>query len=97
VGQILVPAGTEGVKVGTVIATMAGEGGEAAPSMPAAAPEPAPAPAPAPVAIASAPAPAPSVATDPAIPAGTEFVKLTVREALRDAMAEEMRATGVCS
>ncbi|MCH4150527.1 MAG: pyruvate dehydrogenase complex E1 component subunit beta [Sphingobium sp.] len=94
VGQILVPAGTEGVKVGTVIATMAGEGGEAAPSMPAAAPEPAPAPAPAPVAIASAPAPAPSVATDPAIPAGTEFVKLTVREALRDAMAEEMRADG---
>jgi pyruvate dehydrogenase E1 component beta subunit len=94
VGQILVPAGTEGVKVGTVIATMAGEGGEAAPSMPAAAPEPAPAPAPAPVAIASAPAPAPSVATDPAIPAGTEFVKLTVREALRDAMAEEMRRDG---
>ncbi len=30
--------------------------------------------------------------TDPAIPAGTEMVKVTVREALRDAMAEEMRA-----
>ena len=29
---------------------------------------------------------------DPAIPAGTEMVKQTVREALRDAMAEEMRA-----
>ena len=29
---------------------------------------------------------------DPAVPAGTEMVKLTVREALRDAMAEEMRA-----
>ena len=29
---------------------------------------------------------------DPAIPAGTEMVKTTVREALRDAMAEEMRA-----
>src|SRR3546814_6375913 len=28
---------------------------------------------------------------DPAIPEGTEFVKTTVREALRDAMAEEMR------
>ena len=28
---------------------------------------------------------------DPAIPAGTEMVKTTVREALRDAMAEEMR------
>ncbi|VXC46835.1 Pyruvate dehydrogenase E1 component subunit beta [Sphingomonas sp. T1] len=29
--------------------------------------------------------------TDPAIPEGTEMVKTTVREALRDAMAEEMR------
>ena len=29
---------------------------------------------------------------DPAVPEGTEMVKLTVREALRDAMAEEMRA-----
>ena len=28
---------------------------------------------------------------DPAIPAGTEMVKTTLREALRDAMAEEMR------
>ena len=29
---------------------------------------------------------------DPAVPAGTEMVRLTLREALRDAMAEEMRA-----
>src|SRR3546814_17963593 len=29
---------------------------------------------------------------DPEIPAGTEMIKMTVREALRDAMAEEMRA-----
>ena len=29
---------------------------------------------------------------DPAVPQGTEMVKITVREALRDAMAEEMRA-----
>ncbi|WP_267380725.1 MULTISPECIES: pyruvate dehydrogenase complex E1 component subunit beta [unclassified Sphingomonas] len=29
--------------------------------------------------------------SDPAIPAGTEMVKITLREALRDAMAEEMR------
>jgi pyruvate dehydrogenase E1 component beta subunit len=28
---------------------------------------------------------------DPAVPAGTEMVKITLREALRDAMAEEMR------
>jgi pyruvate dehydrogenase E1 component beta subunit len=37
------------------------------------------------------PAPSPTVPNDPAIPAGTEFVTMTVREALRDAMAEEMR------
>ncbi len=36
-------------------------------------------------------APAAQVAADPIIPAGTEMVATTVREALRDAMAEEMR------
>ena len=36
-------------------------------------------------------APAVQVADDPDIPAGTEMVTMTVREALRDAMAEEMR------
>jgi len=35
---------------------------------------------------------APRVAADPEVPEGTKMVKLTVREALRDAMAEEMRA-----
>ena len=55
--------------------------------------EPAPAPAPtAPV----PPAPPPhgaavEVAAEPDVPAGTEMVTMTVREALRDAMAEEMR------
>ena len=85
IGAILVPAGTEHVKVGTVIATMAGEGGEAV-SAPVAA-------APAPVTAAPVAAPAePKAAVDPAIPAGTDYAKMTVREALRDAMAEEMRA-----
>lgn len=37
-------------------------------------------------------APKADVAADPDIPAGTEMVPTTVREALRDAMAEEMRA-----
>jgi len=36
-------------------------------------------------------APAPAIAADPDVPAGTEMVTMTVREALRDAMAEEMR------
>ena len=53
-------------------------------------PAPQQAPAVAPPPAASAPAPL-VVANDPAIPAGTEFVTMTVREALRDAMAEEMR------
>ncbi|MGQ3100551.1 MAG: pyruvate dehydrogenase complex E1 component subunit beta [Sphingopyxis solisilvae] len=94
IGQILVAEGTDNVKVGTVIATITGEGEEAA------APAPASAPAEEPKAEAPTPAPAPAAekpvaterASDPAIPEGTAMVKLTVREALRDAMAEEMRA-----
>ncbi len=109
VAKILVAEGTDNVKVGTVIAMIAGEGEDASAAQ-------APAPAEAPRAEApaqeqkaaesEAPAEpkkadsgtrqlasdkAASVA-DPAIPAGTEMVKMTVREALRDAMAEEMRA-----
>jgi pyruvate dehydrogenase E1 component beta subunit len=98
IAQILVPEGTDNVKVGTVIATISGEGEEAAPApapapAPAAAPAPAEAPAPAATPAPAAEKPAPAVrAADPSIPAGTAMVKLTVREALRDAMAEEMRA-----
>jgi pyruvate dehydrogenase E1 component beta subunit len=89
--KILVPAGTEDVAVGAVIALIAGEGEAAAPA-PAAVPEPAPAPTPAPAAPkAEKPAAAAAPAADPAIPAGTSLVSTTVREALRDAMAEEMR------
>jgi len=57
-------------------------------------PKPAPqtARAPATPAPAAAPAPAaPPAAAEPDIPEGTEMVTMTVREALRDAMAEEMR------
>jgi pyruvate dehydrogenase E1 component beta subunit len=50
------------------------------------------APAPATPAPAAAPAPAtPQAPAEPDIPEGTEMVTMTVREALRDAMAEEMR------
>jgi pyruvate dehydrogenase E1 component beta subunit len=87
--KILVPAGTEDVAVGAVIALITGDGEEAAPQ-PGAAPEPAPAPTPAPAPKAEKPASA-AHAADPAIPAGTNLVSTTVREALRDAMAEEMR------
>ena len=88
IGAILVAEGTEGVKVGTVIATISGEGEAAA--APAAA-APAPKAEASPVTAAERPAPAARPA-DPAIPAGTNMQTVTVREALRDAMAEEMRA-----
>jgi pyruvate dehydrogenase E1 component beta subunit len=88
--RILIPAGTEDVAVGAVIALIKGEGEADAPA-PAAAPAAAPEPAPAPSPKAEKPAGA-APAADPAIPAGTALVSTTLREALRDAMAEEMRA-----
>jgi pyruvate dehydrogenase E1 component beta subunit len=94
IGKILVPAGTEGVKVNTPIAMIAGVGEEVS-AAPAVAPAPvAPAASAAPAAPA-APAPAAPVAnTTPDWPEGTETRQQTVREALRDAMAEEMRRDG---
>ncbi|HET6537379.1 MAG TPA: pyruvate dehydrogenase complex E1 component subunit beta [Sphingopyxis sp.] len=98
VEKILIAEGSDHVKVGTVIAIISGEDDEAASAAPVVA-EPAQ-PASSPVAAqaqASVATPVRPVShraniTDPAIPAGTEMVKQTVREALRDAMAEEMRA-----
>ena len=93
--KILIAAGTEDVAVGAVIALIEGEGEEAAPvpaETPAKMPAPTENPAPAPAAKAEKPASAP--ASDPAIPAGTNMRSITVREALRDAMAEEMRRDG---
>jgi pyruvate dehydrogenase E1 component beta subunit len=102
--KIVVPAGTEGVKVNAVIAVLAvdgedvdkaGEGiGEEEPKSEAAAPAPAPAAAKSEASAPVAAAPKTEVAADPDIPAGTEMVSTTVREALRDAMAEEMRRDG---
>jgi pyruvate dehydrogenase E2 component (dihydrolipoamide acetyltransferase) len=69
IGKILVAEGTDGVKVGTVIAVMGGEG-EAVAAAPAPKAEAAPAPAPTaetpPPAPAAAPAPAPKAAAAPA-------------------------------
>jgi pyruvate dehydrogenase E1 component beta subunit len=89
ISSITVPEGTDGVKVGTVIALIAGDDESAAP-------KPSPAASPTPVATIETPvavaAPAPTVAkSDPAIPEGTATISLTLREALRDGMAEEMR------
>ncbi|KQZ29299.1 pyruvate dehydrogenase [Mesorhizobium sp. Root552] len=96
-GKILIAAGTEGVKVNTPIAVLLADGESAAdaakPSAPAKAEAPAAAEA-APAKPAAEPvaaAPKAEIVADPDIPAGTEMVSTTVREALRDAMAEEMR------
>ena len=98
IGKILIAEGAEGVKVNTPIALILedgendvsapvnGDGGHTAAPAPAAPATPAVAqPAPA-----AAPAAAP-VAADPDLPAGTSMTETTVRDALRDAMAEEMR------
>jgi pyruvate dehydrogenase E1 component beta subunit len=97
VGKILVAEGSEGVNVITPIAVLVEEGesvedaespapaGDSAPAQetPAAPVEAAPA---------SAPATPKAKAVEPDWPEGTEMKTQTVREALRDAMAEEMRS-----
>ena len=96
IGKLLVAEGTAGVKVNAPIATLieAGENADAtpAPATPAAPVAPAVAAAPA----AAAPAVKAPVeiksASSPDWPAGTAMKTMTVREALREAMAEEMRA-----
>jgi pyruvate dehydrogenase E1 component beta subunit len=97
--KILIAAGTENVAVNTPIAVIAGEGEDVSASTaaaPAAAAPVAAAPAAAPVAATPATVPAAPRYHDATseYPAGTEFVPTTVREALRDAMAEEMRRDG---
>ncbi|MCB9956590.1 MAG: pyruvate dehydrogenase complex E1 component subunit beta [Parvularculaceae bacterium] len=105
IGKILVPAGTEGVKVNAPIAELLDDGESAAPAQKknGAAPkdeggakktQPHPEvraeraskdapPVAAPVFVAAA--------ADPELPAGTEMVSTAIRDALRDAIAEEMR------
>jgi pyruvate dehydrogenase E1 component beta subunit len=102
-GKILVPEGTADVAVNTPIAVILGEGEDARDfkdgdySTQAKAAESA-----APVGtvqfgprVGHTPEPpeaiAPAAVSGPAVPEGTEMVTMTMREALRDAMAEEMR------
>ncbi|MBJ7534202.1 pyruvate dehydrogenase complex E1 component subunit beta [Rhodomicrobium vannielii ATCC 17100] len=109
IGKILVPAGTEGVKVNTPIAIILAEGEEAGASLNGAgktngAHAPADATtgggeaarAPVDVRVKETREDAAPAAWDAAseIPEGTELVQITMREALRDAMAEEMRRDG---
>ena len=103
--KILVADGTENVAVNTPIGVIAAEGEDVSAAASgggkAAAPEAKAEPAPAAAKAEEAPAAAASAASVPAqakaydssseFPAGAELVSTTVREALRDAMAEEMR------
>jgi len=91
IGKILVPEGTEGVKVNAPIAELLGDGevAGAAPTLKKATVAPAAAKEQAPIAHTEV-----IKLEDPSLPAGTEFETMTVREALRDAMAEEMRRDG---
>jgi pyruvate dehydrogenase E1 component beta subunit len=102
VGKILIEEGTEGVKVNTPIAVLVEDGesvddiseedvDEASAAVPADKEQSSET---APAAGASHPAPAEPKKAAPAeaeVPKGTEMLQQTVREALRDAMAEEMR------
>ena len=96
-GAILVPEGTDGVKVNAVIAHLLEDGEDAASAIVAPAKgnlaaTPLKTPTTAPTQAASMLAkPVEIIAADPDIPAGTAMTEVTVREALRDAMAEEMR------
>ena len=101
VAQLLVAEGTEGVAVNTPICLLAAEGesvADAAKTAPAA-PAPAAAAEPRsetpPAVSVAAPSPAPMAAAPPSEPEWSgKTVHMTVREALRDAMAEEMRKDG---
>ena len=106
-GKILIPEGTADVAVNTPIATILADGesaadlGKAAAAPPKAekAAEAAPPAAEAksapvearPAAEAKPSAPKAAAEPDPEVPEGTEMVTMTIRDALRDAMAEEMR------
>ncbi len=94
-GKIVVQEGAEGVPVNSVIGLILADGEEAG-SLDEAAAVPAPAPASAPVEAPAAPTQAVAPGPQPPPPvAETEYtgatVTMTMREALRDAIAEEMR------
>jgi pyruvate dehydrogenase E1 component beta subunit len=98
-GEILVPEGTNDVAVNTLIATILADGEAAGAVKDAGAarlqkPETPAKPAGEPAAPAADAAPKREILPEPDVPAGTEMTTMTVREALRDAMAEEMRRDG---
>ncbi|MGR3505499.1 MAG: pyruvate dehydrogenase complex E1 component subunit beta [Paracoccaceae bacterium] len=94
IGKLIVAEGTEGVKVNSPIAVLLEDGesmDDAAPAKSAPKAEAAPAKAEALAKEAPAPAAPKAAKMEPDWPEDTETRKQTVREALRDAMSEEMR------
>ena len=99
VGKIVVAEGTEGVKVNAVIAILLEDGEDASAlssssekeEAPKPTPDQSPAPAPASAAEPVRTEPKAAAKAEPEWPDGTKMKTQTVREALRDAMAEEMR------
>jgi len=78
-GKIMVPDGTEGVAVNQILGMLLAEGEDVSSlDMVTATPRP-------------VAAPTAGLADDPEAPPGADMTTMTVREALRDAMAEEMR------
>ncbi|MEM9809845.1 MAG: pyruvate dehydrogenase complex E1 component subunit beta [Pseudomonadota bacterium] len=94
-GKILITEGTEGVKVNVPIAVILEDGEKTSDIDVASLDTPAPAaqktPEAAPIASSSPEPSAPVTAAAPEVPEGTAMKEQTVRDALRDAMAEEMR------
>ena len=98
-GKILIPEGTADVAVNTPIAVLLGEGEDKSAIKDSARPaqqqrateSSASKSTPAPAEPKPAAPPRQQVQPDPDLPDGTEMVTITMREALRDAMAEEMR------
>jgi pyruvate dehydrogenase E1 component beta subunit len=99
VEEILVPEGSEGVKVNTPIARLSGDGAPAAKASEEAPAQSAGDPEkkqpeevqPQPEGEATAPVTPKVELRDPELPEGAKLMKTTIRDALRDAMAEEMR------
>ncbi|HVH49624.1 MAG TPA: biotin/lipoyl-containing protein, partial [Sphingomicrobium sp.] len=104
IAKILVPEGTDAVKVGAPIALLAGDGEKVSDAAPATADEPKAAPVPAEQKTEATPTPhkmdtaardlvadVANTRDEPEVADGTPLKNQTVREALRDAMAEEMR------
>ncbi len=95
IGRIFIEEGTDNVAINTPIAIILADGEDessidnmATSGAPTVAETPTAAIKPA---VTQAPVNLVPVEADPEIPSGTEMVSLTIREALRDAMAEEMR------